>query len=50
MKNFNENYTMVNYIEGGTTLLFSTFDKTQYLWRYRGLKITISSYYIGYMT
>ena len=26
---FNENYTMVNLIEGGTTLLFSTFDKTQ---------------------
>ena len=25
---------MLNYVEGGTTLLFSTFDKTQYLWRY----------------
>ena len=25
----NENYTMVNYIERGTTLLFSTFTKNQ---------------------
>ena len=29
MKFFNENYTVVNLIEGGTTLLFGTFDKTQ---------------------
>ena len=40
---------MVNPIEGGTTFIFSTFDKTQYLWSYRGLNITISLYYIGYM-
>ena len=24
-----KNYTVLNYIEGGTTLLFCTFDKTQ---------------------
>ena len=30
---------MVNYIEGRTTLLFSTFAKNQYLWRYRGLNM-----------
>ena len=30
---------MVNYIEGGTTLLFSTFAKKQWLWSYRGLKM-----------
>ena len=29
-----QNYNMLNYIEGGTTLIFCTFDKTQYLWRY----------------
>ena len=28
-KNFSKNYTMLNYIEGETTLLFCTFDKTQ---------------------
>ena len=30
---------MVNFIEGGTTLLFSTFDKTQSVWSYRGLNL-----------
>ena len=34
-----KNYTMVNCIEGGTTLLFSTFDKNQLLWRYRTFKL-----------
>ena len=28
-KNLAKNYTMVNYIKRGRTLLFSTFDKTQ---------------------
>ena len=27
-KILDKNYTMLNYIEGGTTLLFCTFDKT----------------------
>ena len=29
MQKFLQKYTMVNYIEGGTTLLFGNFDKTQ---------------------
>ena len=34
-KILDKNHTMLNFIEGGTTLLFCSFDKTQYLWRYR---------------
>ena len=30
---------MVNFIEGGTTFLFSTFDKTQAVWSYSGLNL-----------
>ena len=33
-RNFNKNYTMVNFIKEGTTLLFIAFDKTQYLCGY----------------
>ena len=34
-----KNYTMINLVEGGTTLLFTTFSKNQWLWRYRGLNM-----------
>ena len=38
-KKNNKTYTMVKFIEGGTTFLFRTFDKTQSVWSYSGLNL-----------
>ena len=40
-------YTVVNFIDGGTTLLFSTFDKTQYVMELKCRKRLLNCIFIG---
>ena len=45
MQKFKQKLYHGKLYRGGTTLLFSTFDKTQQLWSYRPLKICLNTRY-----